>query len=99
MQKYNKSSKKILLKKPKILQDIYNSITNLMFQHKPKKNISSFKNPPHNNRPITWGTKIPEAIATILYNESKHNNILLAFGSSRQGQQILCKPGAVFRCG
>jgi hypothetical protein len=45
MQKYN--LQKSLLKETKLLQDIYNSITNLKFPHKPKYIIfskSSYKN-------------------------------------------------------
>jgi len=41
MQKYiNLHNKKKPLKETKILQDIYNSITNLKFQHKPKYHLS-----------------------------------------------------------
>jgi len=49
MENYN--LQKNPLKETKILQDIYNSIINLKFQHNPK--ISSFKNPHIKiNRPI-----------------------------------------------
>ncbi len=79
-------SSKNPLKETKSLKILYNSITNLKFQHKPKYHLSKSL---YQNRSIInylVGAKIHWA--SILYNEPKHNILALVVGKANKLSQV-----------